>query len=525
MVIGDRRSTRLICRKKNLRCPVLNRICTTRPQDFHSTSIRTARRGLARSNARFPAHATEYNAGQFPMNLLRRAAICSLLALAIPHTAAAADATLFRIHLTDGTSVVSFGEYARINDQVVFSMPVGGSAEAPQLQVVALAASNVDWEQTEHDAAATRYQQYVATRAEEDYQLLNNEVARVLNDIALSTDRQQALAMAEQARRTLAAWPRTHYGYRQDDVREIVGLIDEAVARLRGAPVQSTGFELALVAAPQYASSTPVTVPTPRESVDQLVRLARLTTRVPERVALLQSALTALGDPSNSYSTIEAMALRKSIEGQIHEEAVIDDRYKRLSDRLVGVASRAAARASIDDVQRVLDRIAREDVRLGARRPEAIQALRTAVEAQLDGARRLRLLRDQWTIRRGLYREYQNTVQSQVLQLVKAQPALEAIRRLEGPPPDRLMALRSQLSGGAQRLERLKVIEDLRPAHDLIVNAWRFAEHAADVRYAAVTSGNVNTAWEASSAAAGALMMLGRAQDSIHTLLEPPHLP
>jgi hypothetical protein len=87
------------------------------------------------------------------------------------------------------------------------------------------------------------------------------------------------------------------------------------------------------------------------------------------------------------------------------------------------------------------------------------------------------------------------------------------------------MALRSQLSGGAQRLERLKVIEDLRPAHDLIVNAWRFAEHAADVRYAAVTSGNVNTAWEASSAAAGALMMLGRAQDSIHTLLEPPHLP
>jgi len=467
----------------------------------------------------------EYNASQFPMNRLLRAASCLLLALAIPHIAAGADAALFRIHLTDGTSIVSFGEYARINDQVVFSMPVGGSSDAPQLQVVSLAAANVDWEQTETDAAATRYQQYVATRAEDDYQVLNSEVARVLNDIALSTDRQQALTMAEQARRTLAAWPRAHYGYRQDDVREIVGLIDEAIARLRGTPAQSAGFELALVAGPQFTSNTPIVVPTPRESVDALVRLARLSTRVPERVALLQSALTALGNPSNSYSTIEAMALRKSIEDQIHEEKVIDDRYTRLSARLVGVASRAAARASVDDVQRVLDRIAREDVRLGARRPEAIQALRTAVEAELDAARRLRLLRDQWTIRRSLYREYQNTVQSQVLQLVKAQPALEAIRRLEGPPPDRLMALRGQLAGGAERLERMKVIDDLRPMHDLIVNAWRFAQHAADTRYNAVTTGNVSTAWEASSAAAGALMMLGRAQDGIHTLLEPPHLP
>lgn len=459
------------------------------------------------------------------MIVLSRALACLLLALLVPAVSEAADPTLFRIYLADGTSVVSFGEYARLNDQVIFSMPVGGTADQPHLQVVTLGASSIDWVRTEHDAAAVRYRQYAATRGEEDFQLLSNEVARVLNDIALSTDPKQALAMAQQARRVLVEWPRSHYGYRQDDVREIVDLIDEAIARLRGTPA-GTGIELSLIASPeQYELSAPIALPTPRESVDELLRLSKTATRVPDRVALLQTALNVLADPASRLNTIDGMALRRSIEGQIHQEALIDGRYARLSDRLVGMAKAAASRAAVDEVERVLDRIPREDVRLGARRPEAVQSLRAAVEAQLEAARHLRLLRDQWTIRRTVYRDYQRTIESQLLQLVKSQPALEAIRRLQGPSAEELVALRSRLSGGAQRLERLHVLEDLKPTHEMLVTAWRFAEHAADVRYAAINSGNVNTAWEASSAAAGALMMLGRAQQGIRALLEPPHLP
>ena len=41
-----------------------------------------------------------------------------------------------------------------------------------------------------------------------DYQLLTNEVATVLNDIAQSTDRPSALEAAERARRMLVEWPR-----------------------------------------------------------------------------------------------------------------------------------------------------------------------------------------------------------------------------------------------------------------------------------------------------------------------------
>ena len=115
---------------------------------------------------------------------------------------------------------------------------------------------------------------------------------------------------------------------------------------------------------------------------------------------------------------------------------------------------------------------------------------------------------------------------SQLRQLAQAQPSLDAIRRLDGPPPSTLQSLRRRLDGGADRLQRIgqSVPRDLREAHDLLVSAWRFAEKAVSARSDAVASGSLATAWEASSAAAGALLMLSRAQHDISELLEPPKL-
>ena len=65
-------------------------------------------------------------------------------ACAVP-AEAAPDATLFRLFLRDGSTVVSYGEYTRVDDRVVFSMPVGGSPNEPRLQVVWISAASVDW--------------------------------------------------------------------------------------------------------------------------------------------------------------------------------------------------------------------------------------------------------------------------------------------------------------------------------------------------------------------------------------------
>jgi hypothetical protein len=458
------------------------------------------------------------------MPAVARILISAVTWLLVAAAAEGADVTLFRLFLTDGSSLVSFGEYARVGDRVIFSMPVGGPLEQPRLHVVTVPADQIDWNRTDRYSESARYQQYADTRGEEDFVRLTNDVARVLNEIALTTDRSRALAFAEEARAALVAWPADHYGYRQRDVHEIVTILDESISDLRAA-LGISSFDLALVASPAEVTLEPLRgMPGLREQLDQVFRVAAMAERPSDRVALLQAAILLIEEAGAIIPSVEADGLRRVAETQIREEQHIDARYMDLSRRLMASATNAAARARVRDVERVLNEIPREDARLGHLRPETVNALRTSVRERLDAARRLRLLRDQWTIRRSLYRDYQRAVGSELLQLVKIQPALEAIRRLEGPAPRAVMNLRARLAGGAETLSRVRTPEDLRTAHDLLVGAWRFAEAALNGRYDAIQSGNFMTAQEASSAAAGALMMLSRAQQEIRALLEPPQL-
>ena len=239
-------------------------------------------------------------------------------------------------------------------------------------------------------------------------------------------------------------------------------------------------------------------------------------------MALLQSAVALLHESGAILS--DARVLRRSAERQIREELAIDRHYSSLSQRFMAQANRLAERAGISEIERLLTRIPKEDARLGGQRPQMVDALNGAVQGQLIAARRLRLLRDQWLLRQPTSREYQRSVNSQLLLLVNSRAALDAIRRLEGPPPDRLVTLRQQLSGGAERLQRMRTPDYLRATHELLVGAWRFAENATKARFDAIEGANAGAAWEASSAAAGALMMLSRAQQELRATLDPPRL-
>ena len=86
------------------------------------------------------------------------------------------NVTLFRVFLNDGTAVVSYGEFARVGDRVVFSMPIGAvsavSSTTPNLHVVNIPAAAVDWAATSKYAESARFAHYVATNAEADYAAL-----------------------------------------------------------------------------------------------------------------------------------------------------------------------------------------------------------------------------------------------------------------------------------------------------------------------------------------------------------------
>ena len=456
--------------------------------------------------------------------------VCLAVTLSAPADAAepsssADDVALLRVFLKDGSSVVSYGEYARVGEEVVLSMPLGRDLTRPTLQLVTLAVTSVDWPRTERYANSVRYQRYVGTRAEEDFARLSADTAAKLNEIEATTDRKRAIEIADNARRQLASWPAEHYGYRAADVTDIIGVIDDAMSRLAGAGSTTAPIQVSLVAVPVVDALEPVLgLPLPRDQVRRLVSLANSASRSGDRVDLLRAALRLMDDPTSEIGRGESADLRRSLEDRIRDEVSTDESYARMVTRLVTAARRAASRAQVFDVERVLDSVSDEDARLGGRRPETTKALRAELIATLDAARDLRLRRDQWFVRRALHREYVESVSVLVAQLVKAQPSLEAIKSLAGPTPERLLSLRRSLSGGAERLRQIVAPEQLRSAHDELITAWQFAQSAADARIKAIDGGDMSTAHQASSAAAGSLLLLARAQEEIRQALEAPTL-
>jgi hypothetical protein len=123
-------------------------------------------------------------------------------------------ATLLRLYLADGTALVSYGEFARVDDRVVFSMPIGGTKDQSRLHMVSIPMSAVDWPRTERYGASARYQYYAVTWGEEGFAQVTAAAARVLSEVAASTKPARALAMAMQARALPARWPAEHCGYR-----------------------------------------------------------------------------------------------------------------------------------------------------------------------------------------------------------------------------------------------------------------------------------------------------------------------
>src|ERR1700681_2923297 len=94
-------------------------------------------------------------------------AVCALVS-PLGVALAADDAAQLRLFLKDGTSLVSYGEFARVGDRVVFSMPTAVTPNPP-LQLVTLAAGRIDWDRTDRYAEAARAARYLDTQADLDF--------------------------------------------------------------------------------------------------------------------------------------------------------------------------------------------------------------------------------------------------------------------------------------------------------------------------------------------------------------------
>lgn len=446
--------------------------------------------------------------------------------------------TLFRVFLNDGTALVSFGEYARIGDRLVFSMPIGaaaagapvdspGSEAGANLHVVNLPMSSINWTATENYAKSARYSQYVATSAESDYAALAGEVAAALNAISLTRDAKARLNLAVAARRRLASWPKEHYEYRAADVREMLSLLDEAISALRVEAGQ-TSFAIDLVAPmPLPEKGEPAAMlppPTATEAIWQAVAAAKATDTAAERVAILRKVATVLDADNAGVPKRSAAPLRRWVLDTIELERRADRSYGELTSAMVKRAEEAAKRADVRGVQRVLDAIVKRDNELGRLRPEEVNALIEQVRVQLDSAQRLRLARDRWAERVDMFRIYRRAVAPVLERMKRSHQAIDDIRNLSGSDAAGLVSLSDDLKAALYALDAIPVPDDLKASHALLVSAVTLAQTAVTTRRQAAVSGDIKLAWDASSAAAGSTMLLQRAREDMEAAVRLPEI-
>jgi hypothetical protein len=438
--------------------------------------------------------------------------------------AAAEDATLLRVFLRDGTSLVSYGEPAKVGDRVVFSMPTEPTPNPP-LHLVNLAADRVDWPRTEQYASAARAAQYLKSQAELDYAVLSNQLGETLGEVASTENPVERLAIVEKARTALVEWPQNHYNYRQAEVRQMVGMLDEAIADLRAAS-GARRFDIALSAFAETPPPTERLLPplTLKESIEQVLIAARAVDSSVERTSLLSTAMAAIDRDASSLPSEWVASTRGSVQAALANELRIDASYRLLTTNVLAAADRRARSADVRGVERLLDRVYARDRALGAVRPEAVSALVGAVQEKLDAARRLRLARDRWELRLPALSEYGTAIRAPFALFARLKPQLEDIKALAGTSPSALAALQQGTSQLIAMMNGIAPPEELTAAHALMISAGQLAANAVTTRREATLANDIDRAWSASSAAAGALMLGARARTDILALLRPPQL-
>jgi hypothetical protein len=455
------------------------------------------------------------------------AAVLALAGLLSGRGAAAAvdeNATLLRVFLRDGTSLVSYGEPARVGDRVVFSMPTDSTSNPP-LHLINLPADRVDWERTDRYSEAARANQYLKSQAEIDYAALSSQLADTLNEVAGTTDPASRLAIVERTRTALADWPRSHYNYRSAEVRQMVGMLDEAIADLRAASGAGRfALSLTAFADPPVITEPLLPAPTLQQSIEQVLRAARVVDSSVERTSLLTTALAAIDRERGSLPADWVTSTRPGVEAALANELRIDHAYRLLTDAVMATADRRAKAADVRGVERLLARVQLRDRELGGQRPEAVRALAAAVEAKLDAARQLRLARDRWELRLPVLTAYGTAIRAPIALFAQMKPALEDIKALAGSSPATLTALERGTSKLIELMGSIVPPEELAAAHALLVSAAQMAANAVSVRRDAILANDMNRAWNASSAAAGALMLGTKARTDIVALLSPPKL-
>ena len=363
-----------------------------------------------------------------------------------------------------------------------------------------------------------RAARYAATNGEADYAAMTAEVERSVAQLTKIQDPKKRLELAEEAKRRLLTWSQEHYSYRADDVQKLAGMFDEVIAELRVA-VGESRFAFDLVAGSAAAEFEPLLpLPTLRESVSMALAAARVSDLGAERLAILRAASAASG----SVASTEDLAA--TVNQRLEMEQSADDAYATLAATLLSRADAGMRRADVDAVAEARKQAIERDRALGSLRPGELAALMSNLDAKLEAARAYRLALDHYAYARRGRLDYEKRVRPTMSGFDGLRPMLEAIRDMRGTPFERLTIAYDRLRSFAADLARVTPPTDLADVHATLSSSVHMAVEACERRRRAVIVASLADARDASSAAAGAVLLADQARERLIGRLFPPRI-
>jgi len=428
-----------------------------------------------------------------------------------------ADA-IFRVYLKTGQALPAYGESALVGDRVVFTLLLDASATRTALQLMSLPAANVDLDRTRRYANAIRAKHYAATRGELDYAAMSQEVQRTLGQLPAVQDPKKRLEMALEAKKRLMTWAEGTYGYRAADVRVLTNLFDEVINELRAAAGEKQ-FALDLrVGQSDFDPEPLLPKPTLRECIEMALAAAMASDTADDRLAVLSAAAATAGDDPTTAD------LRDFATRELAAEGKATAAYETLVNEVRTQAEAARKKGDVAGVEAAIATLNERNQALGGRRVPMITALETELNSVLEATRTYRAKVERYLKVRGDLLAYERSVRPMMSGFDGLLPVFASLRDTRYTSYERLERASARLASLQSSLATVTPPEDLVDVHASLTSAMQMADHAVARRKRGISTANSAYDVEASTAAAGALMLAQMAREQLVVRLYPPKI-
>lgn len=449
----------------------------------------------------------------------RLLALCwSVAATAVLAQTPAIDAgAIFRVFLKSGEALPSYGEAAVAGDRVVFTLMIGAEPPGNAMQLISLPVDRVDVERTAAYANSLRLAHYAATRGAIDYAAMTQEVQRTLSEVTAVSDPKKRLELAEAARKRLMDWSVGTYGYRAAEVRQMADMFDEVIASLRAAAGERQ-FSLDLRVGPEPRNEPLLPMPGRAEFVRLAIEAAHAADSEDDRVAILQAAAAlAAASPGDGV-------LAERLAREVILEKAANAAYAELAATARARADAALKKGDVNALTAAIAAVQTRDQELGGRRPQMTSALLSELDRDMTRVRAYREALDHYLAIRSTLLAYERNVRPVMSGFDGLAPVFEAMKDDRFTAYDRLVKSETRIAGFIEALDQVEAPAELADVHATLMSSLRMANHAVARRKVATASGSKTAVLEASSAAAGALLLAEQARAQLVARLYPPKI-